>query len=101
MTVSAEVSKFFAIAIDLSLITEMATYIFVLKRTVRTAFTISGDTSLCSCKVVAFVDFMIRSNFFGSASDVTTTLDMNGGSFDMIPLAVSAGRGQRECSSSM
>src|SRR5262249_53122793 len=101
MTVSAEFSKFFAIAIDSSLITETATYIFVLKKTVLTAFTVSGDTSLCSCKVVAPVDFMMRSNFLGSVSDVTTTLEINGGSFDMIPLAVAAATGQRECSSSM
>src|SRR5215471_14070722 len=101
MTVSAEFSKFFAIAIDSSPVTEIATYIFVLKKTVLTALTVSGDTSLCSCKVVAPVDFMMRSNFFGSVSDVTTTLEINGGSFDMIALAVAAGTGQRECSSSI
>jgi hypothetical protein len=43
----------------------------------------------------------MRTNFFGSVSDVTTTLEINGGSFDMIALAVAAGRGQRECSSSI
>src|SRR5215510_16231833 len=101
MTVSAEFSKFFAMAIESSLITEIATYIFVLKETVLTAFTVSGDTSLCSCKVVAPADFMMRSNSFGPVSDVTTTLEINGGSFDMIPLAVAAATRQRECSSSM
>src|SRR5262249_57891754 len=63
MTVSAEFSKFFAMAIESSLITEIATYIFVLKETVLTAFTVSGDTSLCSCKVVAPADFMMRKQF--------------------------------------
>src|SRR5215831_3248530 len=101
MTASAEFSKFFATAIDSSPVTEIATYIFVLKKTVLTALTVSGDTSLCSCKVVAPVDFMMRSNFFGSVSDVTTTLEINGGSFDMIPLAVATVTRQRECSSSI
>ena len=44
---------------------------------------------------------MMWSNLFGSVSDVTTTLEINGGSFDMIPFAVAAPTGQRDCSSSM